>query len=160
MPITFAIYPNTRGFGFVCLEKSRQLIDYGIVTIRPICNRKVIKRARKFMEYYKPDLVIIQDHECKFTRASKRVIRVLDAIANHAEDKELKVYRYKREQIRDTFSQFSATTKFEIAQILCKEHKELEHRIPKPTKLWMSEDYNMGIFDALSLAYTHYYLTS
>lgn len=160
MPITFAIYPNTRGFGFVCLEKSRQLLDFGIVTIRPICNRKVMKRARKFIDYYQPDLVILQDHRCKYTRPNKRVIRVLDNIALYAQKRDLEIHKYTREQIRDIFSQFKATTKFEIAQILCKEHTELAPRIPKPKKLWMSEDYNMGIFDALSLAYTHYYLTS
>lgn len=160
MSITFAIYPNTRGFGFVCLEKKRALLDYGIVTVRPICNKKLFRRAERIFNYYKPEVVLLQDHCCKYTRPSKRVIKFLNALKEHLNIEGIEVYSYKREQIRDTFSQFKAKSKFEIATILCKEHPELESRIPKPKKLWMSEDYNMGIFDALSLAYTHYYLTS
>jgi len=35
---------------------------------------------------------------------------------------------------------------------------ELKYRAPKAWKLWTSEDYNMGIFNALSVALTHAYL--
>jgi len=71
------------------------------------------------------------------------------------------VYSYlpvTRDQIQDVFQQFGATTKYDISQILLKEFNGLETKAPKERKLWTSEDWNMAIFDALSLAMTWFYL--
>jgi len=156
--LVLALYPNTRGLGYACVESPKDIIDYGIVTVRPICNGRILKRAKKFIEYYEPTLILIQDYESKYSRHGKRVSGLIDTIVAYAKEKRVPIKQYSREQIRNVLEQFGAKTKYEIATKIIKWLPELKHRTPKVRKLWMSEDYNMGIFDALSLAITHFYL--
>ena len=50
-----------------------------------------------------------------------------------------------------------ARTKDEIARAIAKLLPEFAARVPPMRKLWMSEDYRMGLFDALSLVFTYYW---
>jgi hypothetical protein len=50
-------------------------------------------------------------------------------------------------------------TKYEIARTIVKWLPQFKHQMPRFRKPWMAEDYNMGMFDALSLAITHFYVT-
>jgi hypothetical protein len=156
--IVYALYPNANGFGFVYLENPRKLLDYGAVRINPISNRKILERIKRSFEYIRPSIVIIPDPEGKASRVGRRVRRLIDKIIVLANEEKLKVVLYSRDQIRDVFEQFGAVTKYEISKILLTEFKELELKEPKKRKLWTSEDRNMVIFDALSLAMTWFYL--
>jgi hypothetical protein len=156
--IMFAVYPNANGFGFVYMENARKLLDFGAVRINPISNRKVMERIKQTLEYFRPSIVIALDPEGKFSRTGKRVKNLIKKIVAYAEEENLTVMQYSRDQIRDVFEQFGAVTKYDIAKILLSEFKESEDKAPKERKLWMSEDRNMTVFDALSLALTWFYL--
>lgn len=158
MNVVFAIYPNSNGFGFVYMENVRKLIDFGAVRINPISNRKVLERIKKSFDYFRPTLVIVLDPESNSSRTGNRVRKLIQKITSYAEEEKLPVVQYSRDQIRDVFEQFGVVTKYEISQWLLTEFKELETRKPRERKLWTSEDRNMAIFDALSLALTWYYL--
>ena len=146
------------GLRYACVESPKEIIDYGIATVRPIGNSKTLQRAKQFIEYYKPTLVLIQDCESRYSRQGKRVAKLIDDIVVFSKRKKIPVKQYSREQIRDVFEQFGAKTKYEIAKTITRWLPELQHRSPRVRKLWMCEDYNMGIFDAMALALTHYYL--
>lgn len=156
--LVLAIYPNAEGFGFVYMENARKLIDYGVVRVNPISNWRLLKRIRHEIEYYKPAILILQDPNAKSSRTGKRVKRLLNKISDLARNKNLKCTQLSRDRIRYVFQEFGAKTKYEICQVLLKEFTELEKRLPKKRKMWTSEDRNMAIFDALSLAITWYYL--
>lgn len=158
--IVFSIYPNANGFGFVYMSEPRKLIDYGSVRINPISNKRVMERIKKSFVYFRPSIVILLDPYGKSSRTGGRVRRLLRKITDYSTIEGLKVAHYSRDQIRDVFEQFGARTKYEISQLLLTEYKELERKSPKKRKLWTSEDRNMAIFDALSLALTHYYLNT
>ena len=157
-PVVFAVYPNANGFGFVYMENALKLIDYGSVRITPICNTKIIDRIHRSFEYFRPSIVLVQNPEGKTSRAGKRVRDLVEKIVAYATANNLPVVQYSRDQIRDVFEQFGATTKYQISQILLGGFKELASKSPKQRSLWTSEDRNMAIFDALSLALTWYYL--
>lgn len=156
--IVFAVYPNANGFGFVYMENARKLIDYGSVRINPISNSKIVGRIKRSLEYLRPSVVVVQNPEGLSSRTGSRVDRLVKKISEYATTENLKVIQYSRDQIREVFEQFGATTKYEISQVLLTEFKELETKSPKKRTLWTSEDRNMAIFDALSLALTWYYL--
>jgi NAD-dependent DNA ligase len=156
--IVFAVYPNANGFGFVYMENARKLIDFGAVRINPISNRRVIERIRRSINYLRPSIVIVQDPESKSSRTGRRVKQVIKNVLVLAEELKLKTEQYSRDQIREVLEQFGATTKYEISQVLIKEFVELERKLPKKRELWTSEDRNMAIFDALSLALTWFYI--
>ncbi|MGB4820575.1 MAG: hypothetical protein WBP33_15805 [Saprospiraceae bacterium] len=158
MKIICAIYPNANGFGFVYMENARKLIDFGAVRINPIINRKVLERIKKCFNYFRPTLVIVPDPEGKSSRVGRRTRKLINKIVAYAETEKIPVVQYPRDQIRDVFEGFGKTTKYEIAQFLLSEFTELEPKRPRERKLWMSEDRNMAVFDALSLGITWFYL--
>lgn len=158
--IVFAVYPNANGFGFVYMENARKLIDFGAVRINPISNRGIMDRIKQSVNYLRPAIVIIQDPDGNSSRTGKRVRQLIQKIIFYAKAENLNVVQYSRDKIRDVFDQFGASTKYEISQVLITEFKELENKLPKKRELWTSEDRNMAIFDALSLALTWYYLNS
>lgn len=156
--LVLALYPNSNGFGFVYMEDARKLLDFGSVRINPINNIKIIGRIKHSILYLRPAIVILQDPNGKCSRTGERVINLIEKITSLSEEMDLKVMKLSRDQIRDVFEQFGGSTKYEISQILITYFKELEAKLPKKRKLWTSEDRNMAIFDALSLALTWFYI--
>lgn len=158
--VVYAIYPNANGFGFVYMENARKLIEYGSVRINPISNRKILDRIKKSIAYFRPTILVLTDPNGKSSRTGKRTRRLIQNIITYAESEKLPVEQYSRDQVRDVFEGFGVVTKYEISQFLLTEFKELEPKKPRERKLWISEDRNMGIFDALSLALSWFYLNN
>lgn len=156
--VTLAIYPNKRGFGYACLDWPQKIIDLGIVTVRPLCNKSLFRRFEKFLDFHRPEIIIIRDSE-NITTAAQRSVNFIRKITDHATAIKVPIHKYSRQQIRDVFEQFEARSKYEIARKLIEWYPELESRTPTLRKPWMDEDYHMPIFDALSLAVAHKYLT-
>jgi len=156
--VVYAIYPNAQGFGFVYMENARKLLDYGAVRINPISNRRVLEKIKQSLDYFRPSIVILLDPEGKSSRTGSRVKELIKKIVALAAELNLPVMQYSRDQIKDVFEQFGATTKYGISQVLLKEFTVLEAKSPKERELWTSEDRNMVIFDSLSLAITWFYL--
>lgn len=156
--LVLAVYPNMRGFGFVCLDWPGTLVDTGVIWVQPICNGKILKQFIRYVNFYRPEIVILRecDEEAKHT---KRVTALLGNMADASKDMKLEVFQYSREQIKTVFEQFGARTKYEIALRLIEAYPQLKSKMPKLRKRWMPEEYSMPIFDALSLIVTHKYLT-
>jgi hypothetical protein len=158
MVIILALYPNARGVGYACLTMPQTLREVGVATVRPISNKKILERVIKFVDFFKPSVIVLKEYNGSYSRHSKRVVELIDSITKYTEESKVPVYRYSRQQIRDVFEQFGATSKNEIARKIINWFPQLESRTPKIRKPWMDEDYNMGLFDALSLGITHIYL--
>ena len=158
--IILALFPNARGLGYACLEMpEKKLKDSGVLTIRPICNGKILKRIKAFIDFFKPEIVVVKDYGTDYTRQERRGARLVESITKYAKGMQLPVYRYTRQQVRDIFEQFGAKTKTEIAQQIIAWLPELEFHAPQIRKNTMAEEYYMGEFDAISLAITHRYMT-
>lgn len=157
--LVLALYPNFRGFGYAFLESPREPRDCGIVTVSPISNAKCLKHIKKFIDYYRPNLIILQDCKGDMYWKGKRTKKLLASIVALCEKEQLSVYRYTREQVRLVFGEFKAKTKYEIARKIVEWLPQLENKMPKVRKPWMCEDYNMGVFDAAALAITHFYFS-
>lgn len=155
--IILAIYPNANGFGFAYLENARKQVGFGSVRYNPVDNKSIMVRIKKMIEEFPPTQLVLLNPEGKFSRTGFRTKQLIKEIISFAESEKLPVSQYTRDQIRDVFSP-KHVTKYQIAEHLLTEFKELETYRPKERKLWMPEDRNMAIFDALSLALTRYYL--
>lgn len=155
--IVFAVYPNANGFGFVYLDNDGYLIYYGSVRINPISNWKILERVKKSLDYFKPKIIVLLDPDSKSSRTGNRTRNLLKNIIEYSESENLPVVQYSRDQIRDVFEIRGAVTKYEISKFLLIKFPELEPKRPRERKLWESEDRNMAIFDALSLALTWFW---
>jgi DNA polymerase elongation subunit (family B) len=154
-----SIYPNARGFGYCVTTEPCTFLDYGVVTVRPISNEKCLKRISKLIKKYSVDAIITQNLAGKYAYKTKRVKDLHTQIEILAKEKELKLYTYSREQIRFVFKEHGALTKYQIAKLITNWFEEdLRDYAPTYRKPWMCEDHNMGLYDALSLYLTYWYL--
>ena len=149
--------PNAIGIGYVCLQIPEKLIDFGITTVKPVSNGKLLSRVEKYLDYYKPKLVLLKEKAS--AKNSRRTDHLIEAITTLSGEKNLQVYRYTKGQIKDVFEIFGAKTKFDMVQKITKMLPDLAHRAPGDRKWYEKEDYNMALFNAVSLAVTHTYLS-
>ena len=156
-PVLLALYPNSIGMGYVCLQIPDYLFDFGVTSAKPISNRKLLRRAEKFMDFYKPKIILLKEVG-RFAN-SGRTDKLIEAIATLAEEKNLPIYRYTKQQIKDVFEVFGATSKFEMVGKIVKMLPDLASRAPKQHKWYEKEDYNMVLFNAVSLAVAHAHLS-
>lgn len=159
LKIYLALYPNTSGIGYVLLEGADEVLDYGIKRVRPVEKHLLLKQAEKLLEYAKPDIIILRATENDTFPVSKKQQAVLSGIVQLAKRNNLQVYSYTRNQIQETFSIFHGRTKHEIAKQIAEWYPQLKDKVPMYRKAYMKEPYSMGLFDAFSLAVTHFYLS-
>lgn len=156
--VILALYPNTRGLGYACIDMPEKLLDAGVMTVKPVSNEPIIARVTSLIAFHRPTSIVLRDCANGKARCSNRIKELLQLIHDAISGDGIPVHRYTRMQIRDVFEVWGASTKYEIAGKILVWFPELNHRAPRIRKPWMDEDYNMGIFDAIALAATHEYL--
>ena len=156
--ITMSIFANSRGFGYALMKNSLDVLDAKIITIRPVANQNVITRIKELIDYYEPQVVVLEKYDDFGIRKSKRIMKLIDLITDYVEEKNHQVFKYSRKDIRFAFSNYNAHTKYEIACVIAQNVKTLNPLLMEPRKVYESEKYTTGVFDAVSLGFTHFYL--
>tara|TARA_R110002072_G_scaffold302796_1_gene488827 strand:+ start:16939 stop:17451 length:513 start_codon:yes stop_codon:yes gene_type:complete len=157
--VVLAIFANGRGFGLAVMKDALTVVSAYNVTIRqyPISNKQVLERIKEKISYYLPSVIVLEEPKGYGSRKSKRVQELIKKIASFAQSKGLGVHQYSRNDIRFVFSAFNAHSKYEIATIISENIPELKAKLPEKRKSHEAESYAISIFDAVSLAITHYY---
>lgn len=156
--LVLAIDPAPRGFGYALFEGPKRPVDWGVTEARVQTNKRSLHRIKQLIEFYQPDVIVLEDYKGKQSHRGIRVQSLIDKIVLLAKLKKIKIHQYSRGRIREVFLKFRAKNKHQIANIICEWLPELSPRLPPKRKIWMSEDQRMNIFDAVSLALTYYYL--
>jgi Holliday junction resolvasome RuvABC endonuclease subunit len=159
-PFILSLFPYSRGVGYACLQAPQNLLDSGVVTIRPISNERIVSRINKFLEFHQPTVVVIRDIDAIHKRKAKNVQKTIEIITDYAKTKKLPLFRYTRQQIREAFEVHGAKNKYETAQKIVTWFPYLASKAPEIRMEWMDEDYNMCMFDAIALAVTHLHFTA
>jgi Holliday junction resolvasome RuvABC endonuclease subunit len=157
--IILSLYPNSIGFGYAIMDNALSVINSQVVQVRPISNTQALKRIKEIITYYEPKIVVIENYHGIGSLKSKRIQKLIEAITRYAIQKNLKIHKYSRSDIRFVFSNFNAHTKYEISCIIAENIKSMEYKLMKPRKISESEKYMAGAFDAVSLGVTHYFMT-
>lgn len=157
--LILCLFPNPKGFGFAVMENAYTVKDCQAVQVYPMSNQKILKRVREFFETFKPELVVLENYKGKQSRKSKRVQKLIDRITDEARKRSITVSRYSRAQIRQTFRQFNAYNKHEISEAIADSIPDLKYYLRPKRLFYKPEPHTMGLFDAVSLGVTHYYLT-
>jgi Holliday junction resolvasome RuvABC endonuclease subunit len=152
-----AIDPSTRGFGFAVLEGPERLVDWGVKETKKNKNAKSLKLIEDLIDRYLPSVIVVEDYAGKGSRRCHRVGELINEISKLALERKVKARSFTRLKVKQAFSEFGASTKHEIAVAIAARFPELEPRLPRFRKPWMSEDYRMSIFDAVAfgLAFFH-----
>lgn len=145
-----AVALSTRGFGFAVLEGDK-LVDWGVKSIGKNKNSRTLAKVLELLSLYRPALLVLEDPES--SRRATRIRKLHLRLVGLAKQLEIKVKLLTRAKVRGTFFADGEGTKHALAVLLVERFpKELKFRLPPKRRPWMSEDYRMGIFDAVALA--------
>jgi len=153
-----ALYPNVKGIGYAFFQEEYEPKYYGVSVVKPMNNEKCLKRIVAMIQTYEPSLILIPTPDGKYNRKRKRIQELLQEITLYAKKHNIPAKSYSREQIRLVFEQFDAKSKQEIAEKICIWIPQLEACRPMKRKIFNPEHYYQGMFDAISLAITHFYV--
>lgn len=152
-----AIYPNTHGFGYAVFSENDKPIHCGMSKLRVRAVKDYLKRLDKMIITYNPSILILPSPDGKHNRKRERIQSLLSEIHEFATEKGLVVKVYSREQIRIAFGADKDLSKQQIAEKICECLPEYADKCPKERRNYQTETFLQGMFDAISLAYTHYY---
>jgi Holliday junction resolvasome RuvABC endonuclease subunit len=152
-----AVDPTSKGFGFAVLEGKERLLDWGIKVI-PKSDKNVacLIRLTDLIEYYHPQVIVVENVAGKGSRRCLRVQKLMEMIVALAADKKIKTRSFSRYDIRKAFSQYGAVNKHQVALVIARHFPELAPRLPRVRKAWATEQLRMNIFDAVALALTFF----
>lgn len=157
--VVMAIFAHSRGFSIAILENALTVLNaYNVVIHKyPIRNANILEKVKEKINFYLPEVVILEDSRGYGSRKGKRVKRVINLIENYAISENIAVSKYSRNDIRFVFSAFQAHSKYEIAKVITENVENLPLNLPEKRKSHEPEHYSMSIYDAISLGITHFY---
>lgn len=152
-----AIDPGPKGFGFAVFENSECLLDWGVKTAKgEDKNGKCQERVKELCDRYHPDVLVIEDCEVKGCRRHPCIRYLLRLISSQAKEAHVRVRAMSRAKVRATFApRTKSSTKHQIAVAIAGKCPELGHLVPPARRPWMSESWNMALFNAIALALTY-----
>jgi Holliday junction resolvasome RuvABC endonuclease subunit len=153
-----AIYPNSNGIAFVVFEGPQSLVDWGGrgATYKH-SHRRLLKVIAALLDQYHPAILILQNMKLGGTSRNPRIRKLNTAIASLANEREVAIHSYSRQDVQKAFAPLRAATKAGIAEAIAKQVPPFARLVPPPRKPWHSEHRRMGLFDAAALALTFFH---
>lgn len=150
------IDPYSRGFGFAVLKGPDRLVDWGIKECRGEKNSECLEEIERLINYYRPDVIVVEDCSRKGSRRCPRVRELIQSVFKLALARRVSIKTVSQVKVKDRFSEMGARTKHEIAIVITKRFPELRAYLPRKRECYMSEDPRMSVFDAIGWALTFY----
>ena len=158
--IVLAIDPTVRGIGFAVFRGPHEPLDWGTTDIRLGKNLKSMMKIRRLVKIYEPDVMVCEDTGGHGSYRCKRIKNLIASLSDYAKKHEIDFVSYSPDQVKEVFSNFGVATKYSIAEKISHWLPEFESTLPDKRKCYQTEHLNYGIFDALALALTYFYLES
>jgi Holliday junction resolvasome RuvABC endonuclease subunit len=147
------IAPSTRGFGFAVMTVGMTLVDWGVKVVKSgKKNDKCLAQITKLIEVYQPSWIAVDDYTKNFHRGT-RTQALIAELEERVRPEAVKMERFSRKQVSLEIIGGRGGTKFQVAENLANQYREqLSFRVPRKRSLWMTEPYQMDIFDAVAIA--------
>jgi hypothetical protein len=153
--LVLALYPNMKGLWYVVFEERLRTIDWGIKQVRKKKGADFERYAQWLMNVFSPARIVLP-MRLAVTVESGRLQKVAANIEELATAYGISVHFYSRAEIQAHFMQYGTKSKDEIARVIVGVLPEFGQHLPPRRKKWMSEDYRMGLFDAVALAMVYF----
>jgi hypothetical protein len=155
--LVLSLYPSSRGYAFMFFEGPHDPFDWGVKEIRKSRkNEATLKEIHALVGSCRPDRILIEDYAEPGSRRALRIKRLYQMIVDLAKKEGIEVSRVSHDAILACFAPEGAKTKREIALAVAQQIPALEHRMPRPRQIWMSEDPRQSLFDAAALGMAFY----
>lgn len=147
-----AIAPTCRGLGFVVMEGSTRLVDWGVRSARTEKQLRASNHLAQLITTYQPDYLVVERVHSTGSRRCERIKKLLSRLVLLGAEMGVRVRRVSKSEVKEAFAPHGAETKNQIALEIGRQFPELAPKVPPYRKPWMSEDYQMPVFDAVAMA--------
>ena len=154
--LVLGVHAIYRGFGWILMEGPSKPIDWGVIEKKKDKNTQCLFAFERILSRYHPDILAIETFTAPSASRATRIRRLYRAMLSTVEKRGIKVRTYARSEIRTTFSDSGARSRYEIAQVIAKRIIAISDRLPKKRPVWESERPNLALFCAAAAALTHF----
>lgn len=162
-PRTLALYLTRRGVSFVCFIHPSMIINWGsrhVLTKERQKNTDTLRVTKAVIDYFRPNVLVIEDVEDGYSRRAPRFKPLYRAIARYGEEKHIPVSSHTRRDIVDVFAAVGATVKHEFNAVIATLIPTLSASKPKNREASDSEVPSQGVFDAAAFGMTFFARTN
>jgi hypothetical protein len=146
-----SIDPSTRSVAFALLDGPDCLSDWGTKSTGKADSARALEVIGALATRFQPQILAIEDCTARASRRCPRVRKLLHDLASIVPPS-VTIRRIPIGRLALTCGNGLPQTKYERALALAKRFPELQPRLPRFRKPWMSEDVRVNVFDALALA--------
>ncbi len=143
---------HPRSFGYVVVENSSRLLDWGVSSYRgkhDAANVLVCKRMRQLLDLWRPAALVLHNPVKKSRRPNQKKDGLTERIVAEAKSRRIIV----RAPVKSSADyQGKILTKYENARRVAEHFPVLTRELPPKRQIWQSEHYRMSIFTAAALA--------
>jgi len=152
-----AIYPTSRGFGFVVATQPLSPVDWGTKEVHGRNkNARSMERAAALIEAHHPDVLVLEDPTGPNSRHHQRIWRLAKALSALANTQAMEVYPFTYAAVKECFGEFGVRTRYDIAMAIAKSVPAFEQFLPPPRRAWEREHARMSVFSAAALVMTYF----
>src|SRR6266566_9203622 len=140
-----ALDPHPRSFGYVVVENSSRLLDWGVSSYRgkhDAANVLVCKRMRQLLDLWRPAALVLHNPVKKSRRPNQKKDGLTERIVAEAKSRRILVRMLKKSPGEDRGERL---TKYENAQRVAEHFPVLTRELPPKRRAWESEHYRMSI---------------
>jgi hypothetical protein len=142
-----------RSFGFAVLERiPRRLLDTGVRTYATAGTLK--QRIEPLLSIFDPSVIVVKRPAYRNPDYLNGVQSILRVIRAEADRRSIPIESVTIHEVRCAFRE-SGETKDHIAMAISQSFPDLQWKLPPQRKPWISEGYNMVIFDATATGLTY-----
>ncbi|HEY4942380.1 MAG TPA: hypothetical protein VII56_13210 [Rhizomicrobium sp.] len=157
--LVLAVYPTSRGFGWVLFSDPLSPVDWGVASAKTGRNARLVRRFERILRRHEPSVFVVEDPIRRCGR-SEQVLRLHQDFVHLALLNGVDVAAYPQHVVAQHFSHVGATTKYEIAQFIASKIEAFDHRLPRKRRAYEGEQHHQALFDAAALALTYFAKTS
>lgn len=154
--LVLAIRPTPRGFAYALFEAPLSPVDWGMSEFKAKHKNTPTRDAvAGLCARYRPDALVLEDRSHMTAACYGRVRRLQAMLAAMAQEHNIDVVHYSRAAVRGAFH-YEPISRYEIAQAIAAFIPAFESLMPPRRKIWQSDHPRLWLFDAASLAMTHF----
>jgi hypothetical protein len=110
------------------------------------------RRVESLVSSFNPTQIAVAESEVAASHNASSVRSLIRSIRTNARARSVPFQSIDRKFIRDSFLEFNASSKHEIAMVLVNHFPELRWKLPPKRRTWEKEHFRMTLFDAVAVS--------
>jgi len=157
--LVLAIFPTSRGFGWVLFEGPMAPVNWGIASVKRNRSAWCMTRFGKLIDLYRPKAILLEVNDSPEDVPRNRVATLAQDMRGFGVNRDIDVHVYSRAEIATSLLSNEHASRADVVEVVAELLPILRDRLPPPKRPWQSVDGRRCLFDAAALGIAHYRIT-